>query len=111
MKSKLLVSTIVLGILLCNPCFVYGRNDFSPETLTAAQADWSYLGDITYYYKQGDFVCCSDAELYVKVISGKAFYQVRSSYGGKYTVVKGSFQLNGKCYNAMFGDGNYFNLP
>lgn len=112
MKSKLLMSTIVLGTLLSNPCFVFGSNDFQQETLTVLQADWSCLGEITYYYKQGDFFCHSDALLYVKMISGKTFYQVRfyTSDTG-YTVVKGSFQLNGKYYNAMFGDGNYFNLP
>ncbi len=103
--------TIVLGILLSNPCFVYGRNDFSPETLTAAQADWSYLGKITYYYEEGGhYYYRNNAELYVKVISGKTFYQVRF-YSEEYTVVKGSYQHGGKYYNAKFGNGNYFNLP
>lgn len=109
MKSKLLMSTIVLGTLLSNPCFMYGGNDFFPETLAAVQTDWAHLGEIKYYcpstgYKWGT------AELYVKVISGNTFYQVRL-LNKEYLVYRGNYEVNGQHFNAKFGQDYYFNLP
>lgn len=112
MKSKLLMCTIVLGILLSNPCFMYGRNDFFPETLAAVQTDWAHLGEIKFYFLyQASYWTWGTAELYVKVISGNTFYQVRL-HNKEYLVYRGNYVANGQHFNAKFCDGNYyFNLP
>lgn len=109
MKSKLLMCTIVLGILSSNPCFMYGRNGFFPETLTVAQTDWTHLGEIK-FYSQAHIGAWGTAELYVKIISSNTFYQVRL-HNKEYLVCRGSYKINGQQFNAKFGDDYYFNLP
>ena len=111
MKSKLLMCTIVLGILLSNPCFMYGRNDFFPETLAAVQTDWAHLGEIKFYFLyQASYWTWGTAELYVKVISGNTFYQVRL-HNKEYLVYRGNYVANSQCFNAKFDGNCYFNLP
>jgi len=84
------------------------------EPLEVQQAsNWEYLGKVSAYY----FALAwynSEFDLYVKVISGKPFYQVRN--GGKsYSVSIGSYNYKGKTFNASFKEGSngwtyYFNI-
>ena len=76
-------------------------------------SNWENLGKVTAcYYLMGWHD--EEFDLYVKVISGKSFYQVRK--GGKsYSVSVGKYSYQGETFNASFNAGNnkftyYFNL-
>jgi len=74
-------------------------------------SNWEYLGKISASYYMLAWYD-SEFDLYVKVISGKSFYQVRSN-GKSYSVSIGNFNYQGKTFNASFKGGSftyYFNL-
>ena len=111
-KSFLIVMTCL---------FSYGsyaeNNKFNTsisEVVTVQQySNWEFLGSITASVYSALFGWSSSKfDLYVKVISGKAFYQVRE---GKnvYSVSVGDFSCQGKKFNASFKKDNdtyYFNI-
>ena len=76
-------------------------------------SNWEYLGKVNaHYYIIGGWLH-DEFDLYVKVISGKSFYQVRKE-GKSYSVSVGKYSHQGKTFNASFSMGNngtyYFNL-
>ena len=74
-------------------------------------SNWEYLGKVSAYYYLVQW-SNSEFDLYVKVISDKSFYQVRRN-GKSYSVSKGSFNCQGRTFNASFKEGSftyYFNL-
>lgn len=74
-------------------------------------SNWEYLGKInaSYWLLNWHY---TEFDLYVKIISGKSFYQVRKE-GKSYSVSVGVISYEGKKFNASFkADGHtyYFNI-
>lgn len=112
MKKLLFISAIcMLSLNLFAEREFPSQSSVTLESLEDQQSsDWEYLGKVSATYYLGT----SEFELYVKVISKKEFYQVR--IGSKcYAVTIGTYNFQGKKYNASFKEGNngwtyYFNI-
>lgn len=76
-------------------------------------SNWEYLGDIKAVTDQNNEISLT-GKLYVRIIDGKEFYQVRvkNKFGSEIkacSVSRGSFKCWGKEYNAkFFADINYY---
>jgi len=79
----------------------------SPEIQQTS--DWEYLGKIN----AASSLFLEEFDLYVKIIGGKEFYQVRKGTK-RYAVTIGRYKFNDNYYNATFrGEGGsryYFNI-
>lgn len=117
MKKILLFAAFCL-LSVCSfadTCFL---TESSAETPKVQQtSDWEYLGTIEAENPITDTKWeRTTFKLYVKVISGKSFYQVRRTFFGQeecHSVSVGSFIRSNRKFNASFSANNiiyYFNL-
>ncbi|MBE6260338.1 MAG: hypothetical protein E7107_05865 [Prevotella sp.] len=112
MKKLLFISAIcMLSLNLSAEREFPSQSSVTLESLEDQQSsNWEYLGKISATYQLGT----SEFYLYVKVISGKEFYQVRKG-GDCYAVTIGKYTCQGKNFNASFKEGEkgwtyYFNI-
>lgn len=95
-----------------------GREVMNKELITTMvnqSGDWESLGNISAISQYGEK---ESFGLFVKVIGGKEFYQVRPLFnkGGyipKYSVTRGNYVFKGVKYNAKFSVYSatyYFNI-
>jgi len=108
MKKFFLLFVLLMSASLSSEANTFLDNN-SLSLYIQQTSDWEYLGKIearcAFYSK--------NFNLYVKVIGGKLFYQVRDDKNA-YSVSLGNFSINNKKYNAKFttsSDTFYFNLP
>ena len=120
-KMKRILIFAVLCLLLSVFSFAYtGLPTASNEENSIVQQNsgWEYLGDIEAVTNQNSGIRLTGS-LYVRIISGKEFYQVRvkNKFSSKIVVCSvslGSFKCWGKEYNAKFSadidtyPGSYF---
>lgn len=104
--KKLLSIVVICFLPFCSFANKDCTTELSSNLLEAQQtSNWEYLGKVSAYYFLLDW-SDSEFDLYVKVISGKTFYQVRSD-GKSYFVSTGSFNCHGKTFNASFKKGSF----
>ena len=99
--KKLLFTTIAIVLSIYSFAETTEKPVSEKELFEIQQtSNWEYLGKISATYQLGT----SGFDLYVKVISGKEFYQVRKG-ANSYAVIIGRYTCQGKNFNATFKEG------
>ena len=112
--KKILLFTAFCLLSVCSFADTGLSTASSEETPEVQQtSDWECLGDIKAVTDQNIEISLT-GKLYVRIIGGKEFYQVRvkNKFGSEIkacSVSRGSFKCWGKEYNAkFFADINYY---
>lgn len=114
MKKIILISICCFSLYMNSNGREIVNNDLI-TTMVNQSGDWESLGNISAISQYGEN---KSFALFVKVIGGKEFYQVRplfnkDGYIPKYSVTRGNYTFKGGHYNAKFSVYSttyYFNI-